>query len=205
MHKLPRLLKSRHGVYYLRVCQGELDTRRSLGTKDFRQAKLAALLLNLQVEMNKTILNAGNVRRLDVVFPNGVQFNNIKQEETGMLFQILDRLGMTSEQMLSLTTEQLAKTLAGPNPQKFEPAKPKSKLLSDVVALYLAEKRLDNVPKTIDDKERTFTEFQGFFENKDINTYGADSAVSYKNRLIASNHSASRINAKTSFLKDLFA
>ncbi|MFL9940374.1 site-specific integrase [Paraburkholderia graminis] len=205
MHKLPRLLKSRHGVYYLRICQGELDTRRSLGTKDFRQAKLAALLLNLQVEMNKTILNAGNVRRLDVVFPNGVQFNNIKQEETGMLFQILDRLGMTSEQMLSLTTEQLAKTLAGPNPQKIEPAKPKSKLLSEVIALYLAEKRLDNVPKTIDDKERTFTEFHGFFENKDINTYGADSAVSYKNRLIASNHSASRINAKTSFLKDLFA
>lgn len=121
--------------------------------------------------MNKTILNAGNVRRLDVVFPNGVQFNNIKQEETGMLFQILDRLGMTSEQMLSLTTEQLAKTLAGRNPQKIEPAKPKSKLLLDVIALYLAEKRLDNVPKTIDDKERTFNEFQGFFENKDSRTF----------------------------------
>lgn len=66
------------------------------------------------------------MRRLDVIFPNGVQFNNIKQEETSMLFQILDRLGMTTEQMLSLTTEQLAKTLAGASPQKIEPAKPKA-------------------------------------------------------------------------------
>ncbi|MFB0827304.1 site-specific integrase [Chromobacterium violaceum] len=205
MHKLPRLLKSRHGVYYLRVCQGK-DLRRSLGTKDFHQAKFAALLFNLQVEMNKTILTADNVRKLDVLLPNGIQINNVKPEEKSALFELLDKLGVTSEQLLSLNTQQVASLLAGPNPQKkAEQPKRKSKLLSEVIALYLSEKKLDNVAKTIEDKERTYNEFMSFFEDKDINAYDVEVAVSYKNRLVAANASATRINAKTSFLKDLFS
>lgn len=51
MRKIPHLLRSSHGVYYLRLTHGKIDTRRALGAKDFQRVKLSALLLNLQVEM----------------------------------------------------------------------------------------------------------------------------------------------------------
>ena len=205
MHKIPRLTRSRHGVYYLRLTHGKTDTRRSLGTKDFQRAKLSALLLNVHVEMSKSRLDAEMFRHLDIALPNGVKLTNIQPEDKGILFDILDKLGVTGEQLAAMPTAEVAKLLAGPEPQRMEPPKPKSKPLSDVIALYLTEKKLDNVAKTLDDKERTYAEFQGFFQDGDINAFGADTAIAYKNRLLAANASASRINAKTSFLKDLFA
>lgn len=205
MHKIPRLLRSRHGVYYLRLTHGKTDTRRSLGTKDFQRAKLSALLLNVHVEMSKSHLDVEMFRHLDIALPNGVKLTNIQPEDKGILFDILDKLGVTGEQLAAMPTTEVAKLLAGPKPQRMEPPKPKSKPLSDVIALYLTEKKLDNVAKTLDDKERTYAEFQGFFQDSDINAFGADTAIAYKNRLLAANASASRINAKTSFLRDLFA
>jgi len=84
MHKIPRLLRSRHGVYYLRLTHGKLDSRRSLGTKDFQRAKLSALLLNLHVEMSKSRLDAEMFRHLDIALPNGVKLTNIRREDKGI-------------------------------------------------------------------------------------------------------------------------
>ena len=145
MHKLPRLTRSRHGVYYLRLTHGKTDTRRSLGTKDFQRAKLSALLLNVHVEMSKSRLDAEMFRHLDIALPNGVKLTNIQPEDKGILFDILDKLGVTGEQLAAMPTTEVAKLLAGPEPQRMEPPKPKSKPLSDVIALYLTEKKLDNV------------------------------------------------------------
>ncbi|WP_249212165.1 site-specific integrase [Burkholderia cenocepacia] len=80
----------------------------------------------------------------------------------------------------------------------------KSELFSTVVNLYLTEKKIDNVAKTLYDKERVYDEFKGFFGDLDINQYTPNEAVAYKNRLLATNGSASAINAKTSFLRSLF-
>lgn len=73
-----------------------------------------------------------------------------------------------------------------------------------MVELYLVEKKLDNVPKTLYDKERIYSEFQGFFGDLDINQYTANEAVSYKNRILAEGKSASIINSRLSFLRSLF-
>ncbi|MFP3890932.1 hypothetical protein [uncultured Ralstonia sp.] len=127
MHKIPRLLRSRHGVYYLRLTHGKLDSRRSLGTKDFQRAKLSALLLNLHVEMSKSRLDAEMFRHLDIALPNGVKLTNIRREDKGILFDILDKLGVTGEQLASMSTTEVAKLLAGPEPKRMEPPKPKSK------------------------------------------------------------------------------
>jgi len=40
---LPYLFKSSHGVFYLRLARGGKEVKRSLRTKDFRQARLLAL------------------------------------------------------------------------------------------------------------------------------------------------------------------
>jgi len=51
MHKLPHLFPSRHGVYYLRLARGGQEVKRSLRTKNFRQARLLTLAFNLELAM----------------------------------------------------------------------------------------------------------------------------------------------------------
>nr|WP_133647511.1 DUF6538 domain-containing protein [Paraburkholderia flava] len=58
MIKIPRLIRNRFGTYYLRVVvpkflhgtSKQVEFRKSLGTKDFQQAKLLALHFNTQIE-----------------------------------------------------------------------------------------------------------------------------------------------------------
>lgn len=61
MIKIPRLQRDRHGTYYLRVvvpkslqaALKQVEFRKSLGTKDFQQAKLLALHFNMQIETSR--------------------------------------------------------------------------------------------------------------------------------------------------------
>jgi hypothetical protein len=90
MHKLPHLFQSRHGVYYLRLARGGQEIKRSLRTKDFRQAKLLALAFNLELAMKTPTdkakaadfnLDADALKRLDVVFPDGTQVKDINTDD----------------------------------------------------------------------------------------------------------------------------
>ncbi|MDN7880513.1 site-specific integrase [Burkholderia aenigmatica] len=193
-HKLPHLLKNRFGTYYFRLYIEGKEYRKSLYTKNFHQAKIIALAMNLELAMKPKITDFpgilqknGNLDKLDIVLPNGMQLNNINNDDD-----------LRRAKALLASIHQ-----AGSNTPS-QPVKPISQRLSKVVELYLAEKKLDNNAKTLRDKSSVYDEFLGWFEDKDINSYVADTAVSYKNRLIAENFSAVRINAKLSFLKDLF-
>ncbi|WP_249309558.1 hypothetical protein [Ralstonia insidiosa] len=79
MHKLPRLYQSRHGVYYLRVIRNKVKTRLSLGTKDFRIARLFALRLNMELAMSTPDFDPDKLRKLDIeVSPTGgVNFKDV--------------------------------------------------------------------------------------------------------------------------------
>ena len=218
MHKLPRLYKSRHGVYYLRIIRNKQKYRWSLGTKDFRQARIHALDLNMKLAMSD--FDPSKIKKLDVeITPSGtVNFKDVKSGDIDIVSQIIEKLGLTPAQFSELSPKELATKLASPQPPSMGEmtgnvpdgfpqgprATQKSELFSTVVKIYLAEKKIDNVAKTLYDKERVYDEFKGFFGNLDINKYTANEAVAYKNRLLASNGSASAINAKTSFLRSLF-
>nr|WP_249191136.1 hypothetical protein [Burkholderia vietnamiensis] len=74
------LLKSRHGVFYLRLARGGQKVKRSLSTKDFRQARQLAFAFNLELAMKTPDdkpkaadfnLDAESLKRLDVIFPDG--------------------------------------------------------------------------------------------------------------------------------------
>ncbi|WP_176043694.1 site-specific integrase [Burkholderia vietnamiensis] len=219
MHKLPRLYKSRHGVYYLRIIRNKRKYRWSLGTKDFRQARIHALDLNMKLAMND--FDPSNIKKLDVeISPSGtVNFKDVKSGDVDIVSQIIEKLGLTPAQFSQLSPAELASKLASspqppsmgeiiknvPNGMPHGPqATQRSELFSTVVNLYLTEKKIDNVAKTLYDKERVYDEFKSFFGDLDINQYTPNEAVAYKNRLLASNGSASAINAKTSFLRSLF-
>ncbi|HDR9098766.1 TPA: tyrosine-type recombinase/integrase [Burkholderia vietnamiensis] len=221
MHKLPRLYKSRHGVYYLRIIRNKQKYRWSLGTKDFKQARIHALDLNMKLAMNDFDPSNSNIKKLDVeITPSGtVNFKDVKSGDIDIVSQIIEKLGLTPAQFSQLSPAELASKLASsPQPPSMgeliksvpkgivqgQRATQKSELFSTVVNLYLTEKKIDNVAKTLYDKERVYDEFKGFFGDLDINQYTPNEAVAYKNRLLAANGSASAINAKTSFLRSLF-
>lgn len=210
MHKLPRLYRSRHGVYYLRVIQNKRKIRRSLGTKDFHQARISALSLNLQLAMAEPFdLNDKDLRKLDLnISPTGeISFKDIKANDVGVVKDILQNMGFKSEAQFDAALEQKKAAFEAANPgltaeamgaqmgkivrasralpvaeqaayikrekaafiQQHQAPKQTSEKFSAVVALYLNEKKLDNVPKTLYDKERVYAEFQGFFGDLDIN------------------------------------
>ncbi|AMP74838.1 site-specific integrase [Ralstonia solanacearum] len=213
MHKLPRLYQSRHGVYYLRIIRNKVKTRLSLGTKDFRIARLLALRANMELAMSNRDFDLDAIRRLGVeISPTGeVKFTEVKADDLDTISAVLDRLGLrekyAQEAINSVLAQSARASSSGSLPvgmPRGERVTPKSKPFSEVVELYLVEKKLDNVPKTLYDKERIYTEFQGFYGDHDINQYTANEAVSYKNRLLAEGSSASQINARLSFMRSLF-
>ena len=199
MHKLPHVCKSRHGVWYIRCQEDGKESRISLRTKDWHRAKVLALKFNLAWAMG--------IKKFDVIFPSGLTVRDINTDDD------LDRLGRFME--MPQVKQQLASTPLPPTqgePLKEAPALrapsalvQRSKLFSDVVSLYVAEKALDNTAKTIKEKKSCFDEVVKYFGDHDINKYNAETAVSYKNRLIGDGLTPLRINKKLSFLTDLFS
>jgi hypothetical protein len=86
MHKLPHLYQNRFGVYYLWLIRGGRETKKSLRTKEYRQAKIWALAFNLELAMNKPRaadfnLDADALKRLEVVFSDGTQVKDINTDD----------------------------------------------------------------------------------------------------------------------------
>lgn len=212
MHKLPRLYQSRHGVYYLRIIRNKVKTRLSLRTKDFRIARLFALRLNMELAMSTPDFDPDKLRKLDIELSptGGVNFKDVKPHDLDTISAVLDKLGLREQyaqeaisSVLAHSARASSESLPVGTPQG-ERVTPKSKPFSEVVKLYLVEKKLDNVPKTLYDKERIYSEFQSFYGDLDVNQYTANEAVSYKNRILAEGKSASIINSRLSFLRSLF-
>lgn len=211
MHKLPHLYQNRFGVYYLRLIRGGRETKKSLRTKDYRQAKIWALAFNLELAMNKPKASdfdpsSMNAREFDVVLPDGTQIKNIETAEDVRLAKEMfgERLAAAAQPLnLPVFTPSVAAAIAAQqaNSAPKKPAKP----FADVVKLYKREKSLDNTPRTIVAKERAFDDFQKRQGEQPIGGYSLDDAVDYKNKLIEEGGSASRVNAKLSFLRDLFS
>lgn len=198
MHKLPNLLKSRHGVFYLRTFANGKEQRQSLQTKDWHVARLHALQFNLDRAMN--------LKKFDLVFPGGVQVNNINTDDDVTRVQKLfddPNVKYLLEQAQKL---KAATAAASPAPAAGSPSAPKAKtkLFSEVVPLYLAEKALDNTPKTLEEKRATYAEFQRLFTDTDVGGLESEHAITFKNRMISDGLNSQRINKKMSFMKDFF-
>ncbi|WP_347554844.1 site-specific integrase [Robbsia sp. KACC 23696] len=216
MHKLPHLYRNRFGVYYLRLTSHGREVKRSLRTKDFKQAKLFALSFNLELAMSSNRpkitdfnFDLSGVREFDVVLPDGTQIKDIKTPEDVSLVKQLfgDRL-LNVGPLPTLDLPTLApNTLTAVVHHQAEQAvaKRRSKPLTDVIGLYLKEKALDNAARTLSAKRQAFSEFAASAGEKPMDDYALADAVAFKNGLIEANGSASRINAKLSFLRDLFA
>ncbi|MBV2157540.1 hypothetical protein EUC41_10090 [Achromobacter denitrificans] len=199
MHKLPNLAKSRHGVYYFRCQDGGQEAKKSVGTKDWYTAKLLAFQLHMARDMT--------IRKLDIErSPDGtVKITNINSEQDRTLLEKMSKSDQLKFWLGQAAKSQAAKQAAAAAPTAT-PAPPaiQTKRYSAVVDLYLEEKRLSNGQKTIIEKTSKYTEFQQLFGDHDMNSIVAQTAISYKQRLISNGLTTARINKSISFLTDLF-
>lgn len=209
--------KSRHGVFYLRLARGGQEVKRSLRTKDFRQARLLALAFNLELAMKTPDdkpkaadfnVDAESLKRLDVIFPDGTQVKDINTDDDVRRAKELfgDRFAAAVPAPPSFDLPAFSPSVAAAiaAQKAAQETKRKAKPFADVVKLYKKEKALDNTAHTIAAKERAFADFEKRIGSRPIGDYSLDDAISYKNALIEEGGSASRANAKLSFLRDLF-
>jgi integrase len=213
MHKLPHLHKNRFGVYYLRLIRAGRETKKSLRTKDYRQAKIWALAFNLELAMNKPKAadfdpSSMDAREFDVVLPDGTQIKNIETAEDVRMAKEMfgERLTAAVPSSPSFDLPVFTPSVAAAIAAQQAKSAPKNatKPFTDVVRLYKQEKALDNTLRTIVAKERAFDDFQKHQGTRPIGDYVLADAIAYKNSLIAGGGSASRVNAKLSVLRDLF-
>ncbi|KGU80399.1 site-specific integrase [Burkholderia pseudomallei] len=199
---LPNLTQSRHGTFYLRLQRNGVDCRVSLRTKNFPEARQLALLYNLYLMKNPKIsqidLEAlkAEARKLDIRLPNGVEINNIHTPEE---IELVRQLVQNFDPIVNVG--RLDRFNAEPKPIA---AKPMTKKYMEVAELYLAEVSLKNVEKTIYDKRREYEKFVEIFGDLPIGEISAESAVSFKNRLISDGCSIRLINKKISYNKEMF-
>jgi len=221
MNKLPYLYKNRLGTFYLRIKRNGREIKRSLRTKDFARAKLLAIAFNLEMAIRGREMPAMTgpkisdfeftkpdsdemPREFDVVLPNGTQISGLNSD---------DDIRRAKELFGSQFAEAIAAAPASPFIPPILPASALAAIsaqratpiglpIRKLLELYEAQRKLENVPKTVDAKVATIEGFIKLFGERAITGYGFDEAIAYKNRLIAGKSSPSRINAKLSFMRD---
>jgi len=211
MHKLPHLYRNRLGIYYLRLTRHGREVKRSLSTKDFKQARILALAFNLELAMgspkpgNPTI-DFDAIKQFDVILPDGTQIKDLNSDDDVRRAKELfgERFATAAPLDLPVLAPQ---TLAAIASQRVadEAKKRRGKPFAEVVKLYKKEKALDNTARTISAKQGAFDDFSASAGARRMDQYALDDAVSYKNKLIDESGSASRINSKLSYLRDLFS
>ncbi len=151
-------------------------------------------------------LSRASAKDFDVVLPDGTQIKNIETAEDVRLAKEMfgERLAAAAPPLdLPVFTPTVAAAIAAQ--QANSAPKKRSKPFADVVKLYKKEKALDNTARTISAKQGAFDDFSASAGARPMDQYALDDAVAYKNRLIELGGSASRINSKLSYLRDLFA
>ncbi|MBU9158649.1 site-specific integrase [Burkholderia gladioli] len=203
MIKIPRLQRDRHGTYYLRVvvpkslqtALKQVEFRKSLGTKDFQQAKLLALHFNMQIESTRMskpkitdfVIQPSDLDKYRINLKDGI-IEATDAEDHARAMDAIEKMGRFKDAVT---------VVAG----KLET---KSLLLSDVVEKYLLEKKFDNKDSTLYEKKNCYNDFIEFSKGPRIGSVTDETAIAYKQNMLANNISARRINAKISFLNDLF-
>lgn len=222
--KIPRLFKTRHGVFALRVYFFAQDGQRklkqfSLNTKDPATARVLALQFNLELEAphmprkpslfdqirdsitNPLKLTAADGESVDFDPSNPAEAAWAKEWKASKDAQLgALRAQARAEQGRELT---LLEGIAGKLLPQAKPQQ-KGKPFTEATELYLTERKLDNKPATIYEKRRTYEDFVALYGDLDINQITKAEIVAWKSREIKRDLSANRINKRLGQVNDFF-
>ena len=214
MIRVPRLKTNRNGVYCLRVLwqdgQGKRrEAQHSLGTKNATLARIMALQFNEAFERQKAMTEKPTQPNLDDLvnkykldIARGVMEASDPSDHALMMEAIKAYREIHGVLPPIQAAMQAGRTPPLPDTQKRLVGR--SKPFSEVVKLYLEEKKLDNNANTRKAKERTYTDFQALFSDVDINLLGKPELVQWKTNDIKRGLKAPSVNSRLGELNDLF-
>lgn len=208
MIKIPRLKTNKNGVYCLRVLWRDEDGQRkerqhSLNTKDADIARILALQFNEAFERKRLMTTkrklpsiADLVQKYELDIAKGVMKADSPEDHALMMeaikaYKDLHGTLPPLQQAISMT------------PQATRPPV-KSMKFSELVNLYLEEKKLDNNEETRKAKRRTFDDFKDLYTDLEINHIGKPEMVQFKTLDLKRGIKAVRLNARIGQINDLF-
>lgn len=185
MRHLPNLYKNRFGVFYLRLYVDRKEQKISLRTKDWSLAKLLVSKFHFEQAMAAP-------KRFEADLSRGIFKTDGTPEDAKALAQFLENPAIAYRLKQAQPAQQAVPVANTPRLKPF----------FEAVEEYLETKKLKNADKTIQEKQRVYSDFLSLYPNLDTNEITKDHAVAYKNRLIKNKAGNSQINKKLSYLKD---
>jgi integrase len=218
MIRVPRLKTNRHGVYCLRILWLDDSGKRreaqySLGTKTPALARILALKFNAELEhlrMTKPkpsskfqeILDK-TIRPFELDLSKGIMKADGPEDFDNMMKAIEAYKQLHG----SFPPLQEAMKMGGPTlrqPESLKRLVTRSKMFSEVVALYLEERKLDNKENTRKEKARTYADFKDLLGDLEINLYTKAEGVQWKTHDMSRGLKANSVNSRIGELNDLF-
>lgn len=218
MIRVPRLKTNRHGIYCLRVLWLDESGKRrevqhSLGTKSPTVARLLALQFNLKIEHQRMTNRKpsstlqGILDEIARPFELDLSKGIMKAEGPEDHARMMEALKTYKEIHGAYPPLQEAMNMGRPTlPQQEAPKRllTRSKRFSEVVALYLEERKLDNKENTRRDKARTYADFQDLLGDLEINLFTKAEGVQWKTHEMSRGIKANSVNSRIGELNDLF-
>ncbi len=195
---MPRLVRdNKSGIYLFRLVLPRAlvqGTRQrclyvSLQTRENKQARAKAALLNLRIEMSKPFIDLDNIREcLKIDLKNGTfEADTAEEQERGL--RILQAMGRP--------------TGDGPPPFMLAPNAKQHKF-SQVVAEFTKELALTLKKATLYKYQKAFEFFSNYFNDDDIGRYTKEDVKAFKTKLLNDGKVAHTINGYLGNLKGLF-
>lgn len=217
MIKVPRLKTNRHGVFCIRVYwrdeAGRLrESLHSLGTKDPSIARVLALKFNETLERQRMTRNKppALLEALDKAshrFEFDLSKGIMKADGPEDHARLMEAIQAYKELHGTAPSLQEAMNMGRPAlPQSTAPNRliTRSKKFSEVVAIYLEERKLDNKENTRKEKARTYADFQDLLGDVEINLFTKAEGVQWKTHDMARGLKANSVNSRIGELNDLF-
>lgn len=220
--KIPRLGKTRHGVFYVRVYffaqNGQRKLKQhSLFTKNPEEARALALKFNLQIE-ERRMNNDGTKNLFEKRWTAEERDTLFNKFELDLSKGVMKSDGTAEDRAAMMEAIKLYKEIHGkeppiqeatnqaPPPQGFTPPRVlrRGKLFSEATELYLLEKQTDNAATTIVEKRRTYKDFLATYSDLDINLINKPEIVAFKTADLRRELGANRINKRLGQLNDFF-
>jgi integrase len=215
--KVPRLKTNRHGVFCVRVYwrdeAGRLrESLYSLGTKEPSIARVLALKFNETLERQRMTRNKppALLEALDKAshrFEFDLSKGIMKADGPEDHARLMEAIQAYKELHGTTPSLQEAMNMGRPAlPQSTAPNRliMRSKKFSEVVAIYLEERKLDNKENTRKEKARTYADFQDLLGDLEINLFTKAEGVQWKTHDMARGLKANSVNSRIGELNDLF-
>ena len=217
MIRVPRLKTNRHGIYCLRVLwldeSGKRhETQHSLDTKNPSVARVLALKFNENFERQRMTRNKPPAllealekasHRFEFDMSKGIMKADGPEDHA----RLMEAIEAYKQLHGTLPSLQEAMNMGRPTLPQQEASKrllTRSKKFSEVVGLYLEERKLDNKENTRRDKARTYTDFQDLLGDVEINLLTKAEGVQWKTHEMSRGIKANSVNSRIGELNDLF-